>query len=109
MDMDREPLRRRLALELAALSARLSGAEVLGPREILNGAFELEGWLSRAAELGGSWQGETALWARVVGERTRAGRDPGESLERLMRLIIRASEGLDGFTESVDARQRAVG
>ena len=93
---DLEALKRSLSRELAELSARLTLGGVLEAREVLNCGLQLEGWLSRAEGLGGAWQGEQAARARVIGERIRSGHSLENGLERLMRLMILASENLEG-------------
>ena len=99
MSEDFEGLKRELNGELADLSARLARGGQIAVLEVLNCGLELEGWASRAGALGGVWQMETAAQARVVGEAIRAGQPLTNATERLMRLIIRASENLNQLVE----------
>jgi hypothetical protein len=92
---DLEVLKRELNGELAELSARLARSSRIKALEVLDCGLVLEGWASRAGALGGAWQAETAAQARVIGEAIRAGQSLTNATERLMRLIITASENLN--------------
>jgi hypothetical protein len=96
VSQDLEALKRSLSRELAELSAGLTLGGILETREVLNCGLQLEGWLSRAEVLGGAWQAELAVRARMIGERIRSGHSLENGLERLMRLMILASENLEG-------------
>jgi hypothetical protein len=96
VSQDLEVLKRSLRRELAELSARLTLGGILETWEVLNCGLELEGWLSRAEGLGGAWPGELTARARTIGERIRSGHSLENGLERLMRLMILASENLEG-------------
>ncbi len=100
MSQDLEVTQINLGRELAELSARLAPGGILEAREVLNCGLELEGWLSRAEDLGGVWQVELAVRARAVGDRIRSGHSLENGVERLMRLMILASENLDGAGEN---------
>jgi hypothetical protein len=99
LNEDLDALKGELNGELALLSARLAQSGQVAALEVLNCGLELEGWASRAGALGGAWQTETAAQARVVGEAIRAGQSLTNATERLMRLIIQASENLNRFAE----------
>jgi hypothetical protein len=94
-----EFLKRDLNRELAELSARLAMAGSMDALEILNCGLELEGWASRAGAMGGVWQEEVDSRARVIGEGIRAGQALPGVRDKLMRLIITASENLNPFVE----------
>lgn len=81
--------------ELASLGSRMALAKEMNLRTLLNYTLELERWLSRAKALEGDWQAEMIDQARAAGEGLRAGRSLDDGLERLMRLVILASEHLD--------------
>jgi hypothetical protein len=61
--------------------------------------LELEGWASRAGALGGVWPAEIDSRARVIGDAIRSGQALSNVTEKLMRLIITASENLNQFVE----------
>ena len=103
MSEEWEFLKRDLNRELAELSARLAAARPGDSGEILNCGLELEGWASRAGALGGVWQAEIDSRARVIGEGVRAGQALPNVTEKLMRLIITASEHLNQFIENGEA------
>jgi len=100
LNEDLEILKRELNRELAEFSARLAMADAGAANEILNCGLELEGWASRAGALGGVLQAEINSRARVIGEGIRAGQALSNVTEKLMRLIITASENLNEFSES---------
>ncbi|MGH7739836.1 MAG: hypothetical protein ACREL1_06780 [bacterium] len=99
MNPDNEFLRRELNRELAAISARLVQARNLETRAVLNGGFELERWLSRALALGGIWQKKASARVRILGEEVRLGGSLENGLERLIRLLMEASENLNRTVE----------
>lgn len=88
-------LLRELDSELASLGARMAMGQETDLRMLLNYSLDLERWLSRAKVLDGTWQDELIRRTRIVGEGLRQGRTLDYGLERLMRLIILASENLD--------------
>jgi hypothetical protein len=94
-----ELLKMELNRELAELSDRLAASGSKDFHEILNCGLELEGWASRAGALGGFWQAEIDSRAKVLGEGVRAGQALSNATEKLMRLIISASENLNQFAK----------
>jgi hypothetical protein len=98
-----EFLKRDLNRELAEFSSRLALAGSMDANEISNCGLGLEGWASRAGALGGAWPAEIACRARVIGEGISAGLALPNVTEKLMRLIIMASENLNQFAEDAEA------
>jgi len=85
--------------ELASLASRMALAQGVNLRSLLNYTLDLERWLSRAKALDGDWQAEMIDQVRAVGESLREGRSLDYGLERMMRLVILASEHLDLVTK----------
>ncbi len=103
MSEELESLKKDLNRELAGLAGRLTLAGARETREVLNCGLELESWLSRAQALGGAWQSETVSRVIAVNAGISAGHSLVNATDRLMRLIIRASEHLNQFAENGEA------
>jgi len=106
-------LLRELDSELESLGARMAMAKEVDLRMVLNYTLDLERWLSRAKAFEGSWQEDLIRRVRIVGEGLRSGRTMEYGLERLMRIIILASEKMDWsqlrFPEPTDRGEETKG